>query len=1191
MFFQIFLFELRYWLRQPIVYIFFLINTLLVFGATSSDDIVIGGSTGNVHKNAPYVVEFFFANLTLVCLLMITAFFNSAAARDFSEKTSQIFFTTPMKKRDYLLGRFAGALLVSIIPFLGVSFGSFLGSMMPWLDADRVGPTYWSAHVDGLLVFVLPNLLFAGSVIFCIAALTRSTMMSFVGTLGLLVGYIVSMSLIEDIENESLGAMLDPFGFRTFMVATKYWTVDDRNTLSMGLEGLLLMNRLVWMGVGVAVFVFTFFKFSFADAARPGKQKMVEAPVAMVRPNELKTVQPEFGVFWSLKQLISQLRIETISLVKNVAFLVILLFGILNLSLSLYYATSIGYGLTVFPVTYNMIDTVRGSFFLFIAAIITFYSGAIVWKERESKVNDIYDALPYPDWLPVVSKTLALALTVLFLLLIGCIVGMVKQYASGFTDIRPSVYFTELVLNDGLSFLNVIALSVFIHSVVNHRYLGYFLFVVVLIANNFIWPALDIQSKLAIFNSTPSLTYSDMNGFGPFLRPVWSFSTYWLLFSLILLIGSLLYWVRGRELDFGIRTRLAWQRMKSVGPSLISLTGLWLVCGAWLFYNTKVINTYQTTDQQELAQVNYEKKYKQYETRIQPRTTALDYKIELYPERRALEVSCKQVLKNKNKAAIDTLFFTLPPTYSSVIDLPGAQLLLMDTVHKFAMYRLDKSLLPGDSLVMNLSMKYHPRGIENDVSITSIVDNGTFFNNADILPQIGYQSAYELTSKNKRKEHDLPQRIRMPRLSEDPSKRMNTYLSNNSDWVHVRSIFGTSGDQIAIAPGSMRRQWNENGRNYFEYELDHPSVNFYSFMSARYEVRKKLYNGISLEVYFDPRHPYNVDKMLMSMEKSIDYYSANFGPYKHKQARIIEFPRYASFAQAFPGTMPYSEGIGFIANLEDPEDIDMVTYIVAHEMGHQWWAHQVAGADMQGATLLSESLSQYSALMVMERMYGKEQMHKFLKYEMDEYLSSRGSEAEKECPLVEVENQGYIHYQKGSVVLYYLREMIGESGVNASLKELVDRFAYQGPPYPNSLELVSRLEAQTPDSLRYLIDDLFRKITLFDNRAIEATTIATDGGYKTTLKVQAAKMYADSLGRETPAELVDWIDVGVFAEPEEGKKYGKALEVKRVKITDKEQVFTFFTNEKPYQAGIDPYYYIVDRVPDDNLKKVTEKRE
>ena len=167
--------------------------------------------------------------------------------------------------------------------------------------------------------------------------------------------------------------------------------------------------------------------------------------------------------------------------------------------------------------------------------------------------------------------------------------------------------------------------------------------------------------------------------------------------------------------------------------------------------------------------------------------------------------------------------------------------------------------------------------------------------------------------------------------------------------------------------------------------------------------------------------------------------------------------------------------------------------------------------------------------------------------------------------------------------------MIGESGVNASLKGLVDSFAYREPPYPNARELVNRLDAQTPDSLRYLIDDLFRKITLFDNRALEATTIETDGGYKTTLKVQAAKMYADSLGRETPAVLADWIDIGVFAEPLEGKKYGKALEMKRVKITDKENTFTFLTTEKRYQAGIDPYYYVVDRVPDDNLKKVTEK--
>ncbi len=155
--------------------------------------------------------------------------------------------------------------------------------------------------------------------------------------------------------------------------------------------------------------------------------------------------------------------------------------------------------------------------------------------------------------------------------------------------------------------------------------------------------------------------------------------------------------------------------------------------------------------------------------------------------------------------------------------------------------------------------------------------------------------------------------------------------------------------------------------------------------------------------------------MLESIKKSLEYYTENFGPYQHKQARIIEFPRVSSFAQAFPGTMPYSEGIGFIADIKEEDDIDMVFYVVAHEMAHQWWAHQVIGANMQGATLLSETLAQYSALMVMEKQFGRDIMRKFLQYEMDQYLRSRGNEMLEEQPLKTVESgQGYIHYRKGS---------------------------------------------------------------------------------------------------------------------------------------------------------------------------------
>ena len=155
-------------------------------------------------------------------------------------------------------------------------------------------------------------------------------------------------------------------------------------------------------------------------------------------------------------------------------------------------------------------------------------------------------------------------------------------------------------------------------------------------------------------------------------------------------------------------------------------------------------------------------------------------------------------------------------------------------------------------------------------------------------------------------------------------------------------------------------------------------------------------------------------------------------------------------------------------------------------MAHQWWAHQVIGANMQGATLLSETLAQYSALMTMEKEYGRDAMRKFMQYEMDNYLRSRGTELLKERPLLRVEaSQGYIHYRKGSVVMYYLREMIGEDAVNRALRKVLNQYRYKNPPYPTSYALMDALKEQTTPELQYLLQDLFYDITLFSDRAID----------------------------------------------------------------------------------------------------------
>ena len=104
---------------------------------------------------------------------------------------------------------------------------------------------------------------------------------------------------------------------------------------------------------------------------------------------------------------------------------------------------------------------------------------------------------------------------------------------------------------------------------------------------------------------------------------------------------------------------------------------------------------------------------------------------------------------------------------------------------------------------------------------------------------------------------------------------------------------------------------------------------------------------------------------------------------------------------------------------------------------------------MQGMTVLVETLAQYSALMVMEQLYGPDQIRKFLRFELDSYLRRRGGELIEELPLERVENQQYIHYQKGSLVMYLLKDVIGEEAVNRALQGLLAEYAFKGRPVPD----------------------------------------------------------------------------------------------------------------------------------------------
>jgi ABC-2 type transport system permease protein len=1189
-------YEWKRWVRTPMLWIFFGVITLLVMGATSSDNISIGGSIGSVKKNSPFVVQNFYGVMSIFGLLMSAAFMSATANRDFSTGMYQFIFTSPIRRRDYYFGKFFGAFLVSIIPLLGVTLGVLIGPYMPWAQEVRFGPVYWSGHIQGIISFAIPNAFITGSIMYTLAVTFRSNLIAFVGAMVILVFYALSGTYLEDMEKEWLANLLDPFGERPMNTITKYLTVDERNTTAVALTGQLLVNRLVWMGLAIILVIFNYSRFRMGEPiSRKKNIKSVDSPESEVAKPTFDTIrnfQPAQGKGLGLVAWWHMLRFELASIVRNQTFIILVIIGILNLSANLSSFT-VNYGNSQYPVTYEVIDRIRGGFYLFMMAIIVFYSGVLVWKERDAKVAEIADATPVKTFSIYTSKVGALLISLAIVQVLNILTGIITQTLMGYYDFKILVYIQSLLVLDMLDFTYLSILAVLLHYLINNRYIAYFAFIGFVIVNSFIWSVLRINTNMVSFGSTPGSTYSDMNGFGPFVPGLLGFHTYWLLFAGILIFATYYFYVRGKETAFRWRLRQAGERFSQSRYTFFTFGALFVMSAAWVYYNTQIVNPYFSSRQSEKNAVAYEQQFKQYEGIPQPRWVDFEFTIDIHPYDRDLLVKADALIVNKSNVPIDTLHFTLPTLVKNMqINIPDGSLALDAKDLKYRKYALSTPMMPGDTLQIQITAERITMGFQNTTSFLQITHNGTFFNNMDIMPYMGYSNDQEITDKNKRIKLGLPPRDRAPRLDpQDLHARRNHFLLGDSDWVTMRTTISTSADQMAVAPGSLLKQWSENGRNYFRYEMDHPSLNFYSFISSNYEVARERWQDIDLEVYYIKGHEYNVPNMLSSMRRSLEYFTENFGPYYHKQCRIIEFPRYSSFAQAFPGTMPYSEGIGFITDLRkvEEEDIDLVFYVVAHEMGHQYWAHQLIGAMMQGSIMMSECFTQYAALMVMEQLYGKDKMHKFLRYEMNGYLRGRGSELEAERPVKLVENQGYIYYQKGSVVMYYLKEMIGEDKVNEALRDLLTQFAYQPPPYPTSVDALEAFKKVTPDSLQYLIDDLFERIILFDNRVVDATYDEIDDVFEVRIKTSSEKFEADSLGTETLIPIQDYIDIAIFAKPEGKAKFGQPLVYERIKIDQKENEFVYKVKQKPHTVGIDPYNYLIDRLPLDNTKKVVLK--
>ncbi|HUK92045.1 MAG TPA: ABC transporter permease, partial [Blastocatellia bacterium] len=920
---EIFRFEIHERLRRISTYVYALVFFTLAFlfvyigGGAINGASMDFGTGGKVMINSPFALGFIITYVSLFGVIMTAAMAGQATYQDVDSRSTELFYTAPITKFGYLGGRFLGAIAIQVVIFAAIGLGAWLGAHGPGVDPTRIGPDRLDAYVRPYVILVLPNLILTSAIFFGVAALGRKMLPVYTGSVLLLIGYLVATQLASNVNVTVLAAMADPFGSNAFGRATQYWTPFESNTLSLPLGGIVLANRVLWLAVAIGVFVFTYLRFSMIHHAQAGKRRLrtetpeeASGPVVLNLPPAHRT----FSFTGSLGQLASLGALQFTETVKNVFFAVIVLAGF---GFALVAASGITdpFATPVYPVTYRMLGYAGGAFSLFALIIITFYAGDLVWRERDAQLNQIVDALPVKRWVLFGSKLMALMLVQVLLMLVVMVAGLIIQIAFGYHHFELGLYFKELFVDQLTHYWILCVLALSIHTVVNQKYLGHFIMVLYYIAGIAL-PALGVQHYLVRLDYIPTLIYSDMNGFGPFRAPLFWFHLYWGLAAVAIAIVTNLLWVRGVDTGWRGRLKLATARL---GPaSRMGVTAsllLFVGAGAYIFYNTNVLNIYRSTYAVDDARAQYEKKYRQYLTMPGPKITDVTIQIDLDPERLAAAIRGTMQLENKTGAPLEQVAVTIWPSDLQPLPRPhigmerltvaeGQIPVIEDNDLGFYLYRLPQPLAPNAKLTLDFALNYRCDGFVNSNPNVNILNNGSFLSNG-YLPTIGYSQGIELIDDSTRHRHGLERMSRLPKL-EDVAARQINGVGPDADWVNLDETVSTSSDQIAIMPGYLQKEWTEGGRHYFHYKMDAPILNIYSLNSGRYLVQRDKWNNVNLEIYYQPGHEFNLDRMQDSMKSALDYCSANFSPYQFRQLRIMEFPRYQTFAESFANTIPFS---------------------------------------------------------------------------------------------------------------------------------------------------------------------------------------------------------------------------------------------------------------------------------------------
>ena len=1075
--------ELFSGLRRPAYWILFAILVLFAWGF-SEGAVTISSGDSTVGGERSHVTSVFAQSMIQTILIMaFGAWFLAIAAglvviRDLELRVVEVFHSTRLTPREYVWGKFAGALGVFFVIWLlylcmGAGFNHIVAGGE---DADHIGAFAAGSYLYPTLLFGLPQMLVFAGIPFFLGTWTRRPIVVFafpvvvlLVTLGFLTTW--SPSWLTPEVNRAL-MLIDPSGFRwlneTFLKVDRGVEFYNTGVLSPGAG--FLISRFVFAALGLVAVAGA--ARSYAGRLRRGASEsrlsrffrlrraqadptVATAPAAATLKGLEMATEP-LG-FWKAAFVIG--REEVRELVRRPGmylFVPLILYQSVVATLFAVGPFNSPILLTAGAVAIRQLNTLN----LLICFLLLFYTVETLHKERSRQLAEIFHSTPIGTGSILLGKTIGNTVVAGLILGAGVVASWgVIAYTQFFQGSPVSFSLFPFVAAWGgvlvPTFIFWTALVTALFAFFRSRYAVYGAGMALIIYTVYRMTVNDPLSWTFNWMAWDALQWSDMGAFSLRGRPL--LLNRLLYLSMVLpLVALSVKWFGRRDLD---ATRLV-HRIRPK-PLLIGTLRLLpfaapaIVLASMLHFGGQ--KGYQGPATEEAGQDYWRRNTATWTDFDMPSVSHVDMDVDFRPGDRFAAVQGEYTFYNHRDYPYAQIPVTAGQWDPIEWTLNGESYEPDDRSHLFV-FTPEEPLAPGDSLTIGFSYDLQfPRGMSKQAGGESqfILESGIVLTafSPTFAPVPGYDPGIGVDEDNSYQSRDYPDDF-----FEGDTEPLFGW---GGEPFTVRTSITTPEEYTANGVGQKVNDEVVDGQRTVVWETDHP-VDLFNIVAGKYAVQE----GNGTAIYYHPEHDYNIKEMSAALDAARQYYSEWFYPFPWDLLKISEFPAFAGYAQGFPTNITFSEGIGFLAK-SDPRS-HVAFMVVAHEAAHQWWGNLLTPGRGPGGNILSEGMSHYATTLLHEQVYGDRYRMEFSKRIEEQYGDQRFVDSER--AMIKTDGSragdGTVTYNKGGWVMWMLQQEMGRENILAGLQAFIAKFN-PDPDFPVIQDMQAVLRDFAPDTVAF----------------------------------------------------------------------------------------------------------------------------